>query len=70
MTKIRPIGASRSPDIGVFKVADKVAVAICFFSFCAIRRLLYGSGIERVIEDPFSEQNPAQVVAAPMPTIR
>jgi hypothetical protein len=31
MTNIRSIGASRSSDIGVFKVADKVAVAINFF---------------------------------------
>ena len=45
MTKIRPIGASRSLDIGVFKVADKVALAIIFPSFCAIPRLLYASGI-------------------------
>jgi len=45
MTKIRPNGASRSHDIGVFKVADKVAVAIIFSSFCAIPRLLYDSGI-------------------------
>jgi len=58
MTKIRPIGASRSPDIGVLKVADKVAVAIIFSSFCAIPRLLYASGITRVIEDPFSPAKP------------
>jgi hypothetical protein len=38
--------------------------------FLFLRDSPHGSGIERVIEIPSLQQNPAHVVAAPMPTIR